>query len=86
MALEKELSPDIYRLLKFGRMESGTVRNAVSGKTVLLGSLRAFQDEVFFGLQEGLRAIGRTSRRRRAVPWTSTPTTATRRLEPRRAV
>ena len=59
VALEKELSPDIYRLLKFGRMESGTVRNAVSGKTVLLGSLRAFQDEVFFGLQEGLRAIGR---------------------------
>ena len=57
--LEKELSPDIYRLLKFGRMESGTVRNAVSGKTVLLGSLRAFQDEVFFGLQDGLRAIGR---------------------------
>ena len=59
VALEKELSPDIYRLLKFGRMESGTVRNAVSGKTVLLGSLRAFQDEVFFGLQDGLRAIGR---------------------------
>ena len=57
--LEKELSPDIYRLLKFGRMESGTVRNAVSGKTLLLGSLRAFQDEVFFGLQDGLRAIGR---------------------------
>ena len=46
VALEKELSPDIYRLLKFGRMESGTVRNAVSGKTVLLGSLRAFVGEV----------------------------------------
>ncbi len=40
-------------------MESGTVRNAVSGKTVLLGSLRAFQDEVFLGLQQGLRQIGR---------------------------
>ena len=53
VALEQALSPEIYR------MESGTVRNAVSGKTVLLGSLRAFQDEVFFGLQEGLRAIGR---------------------------
>ena len=59
VALEQALSPEIYRLLKFGRMESGTVRNAVSGKTVLLGSLRAFQDEVFFGLQDGLRAIGR---------------------------
>lgn len=39
-------------------MESGTVRNAVSGKTVLLGSLRAFQDEVFLDLQQGLREIG----------------------------
>ena len=33
------------------------MRNAVSGKTVLLGSLRAFQDEVFFSLQDGLRKI-----------------------------
>lgn len=57
--LEAALPPDLFRLLKFGRMESGTVRNAVSGKTLLLGSLRAFQDEVFLGLQQGLRQIGR---------------------------
>lgn len=57
VALEAALPPTVYRLLKFGRMESGTVRNAVSGKTVLLGSLRAFQDEVFFSLQDGLRKI-----------------------------
>ena len=30
---------------------------SVSGRTVLLGSLRAFQDEVFFGLRDGLRDI-----------------------------
>jgi hippurate hydrolase len=58
VALEQALPPHIFRLLKFGRMESGTVRNAVSGKTVLLGSLRAFQDEVFFSLRDGLVKIG----------------------------
>ena len=57
-ALEAALPPHLFRLLKFGRMESGTVRNAVSGNTVLLGSLRAFQDEVFLDLQQGLREIG----------------------------
>lgn len=58
-ALEQSLPPKIFRLLKFGRMESGTVRNAVSGRTVLLGSLRAFQDEVFFGLRDGLQSIAK---------------------------
>ncbi len=57
VAMEQALPPQIFRLLKFGRMESGTVRNAVSGKTVLLGSLRAFQDEIFFQLRDGLQAI-----------------------------
>lgn len=57
VTLEQALPPQIFRLLKFGRMESGTVRNAVSGKTVLLGSLRAFQDDIFFQLRDGLQAI-----------------------------
>ena len=39
-------------------MESGTVRFAVRCKSVLLGCLRAFQDEVFLDLQQGLREIG----------------------------
>ncbi|MBR5485587.1 MAG: amidohydrolase [Oscillospiraceae bacterium] len=34
-------------LLKFGRFESGTVRNAISGKSVLMGSLRVFSNEMF---------------------------------------
>lgn len=59
VALEAALPPTVYRLLKFGRMESGTVRNAVSGKTVLLGSLRAFEDDIFFSLQDGLRSIAK---------------------------
>ena len=53
------LPPEIFRLCRFGRMESGTVRNAVSGYTRLEGSLRAFQDEIFFSLQEKIRSICR---------------------------
>ncbi len=59
MALEKALPEDIFRLLKFGHMESGTVRNAISAHTRLEGSLRAFQDGVFEQLQDGLWTIGR---------------------------
>ena len=56
-AMEQALPPEIFRLLKFGRMESGTVRNAISAHTHLEGSLRAFQDEVFEGLRECLYKI-----------------------------
>lgn len=59
MAAVDALPPEVFRLCKFGRMESGTVRNAVSAHTVLEGSLRAFQDEIFTGLQARIRAIGR---------------------------
>lgn len=34
-------------LLKFGRMESGTVRNAISSRSVVEGSLRVFSDSMF---------------------------------------
>lgn len=59
IALERSLPKSVFRLLKFGKMSSGTVRNALSAHTRLEGSLRAFQDEVFLGLQQGLRDIGR---------------------------
>ena len=39
-----ELPLSEYRLLKFGKMDSGTVRNAISGKTVLEGSVRCFRE------------------------------------------
>jgi hippurate hydrolase len=41
----EELPAREYRLLKFGKMESGTVRNAISAKTVLEGSVRCFHEE-----------------------------------------
>ena len=58
-AMEKALPASVFRLLKFGRFQSGTVRNALSAHTHIEGSLRAFQDEVFFSLLDGLRDIAR---------------------------
>lgn len=56
-AMERALPEHLFRLLKFGKFQSGTVRNALSAHTHLEGSLRAFQDEIFFGLRDGLREI-----------------------------
>lgn len=58
-AMERSLPENIFRLLKFGKFQSGTVRNALSAHTHLEGSLRAFQDEIFFGLRDGLSDIAR---------------------------
>ena len=57
VAMEQALPSHIYRLLKFGKMESGTVRNALAAHTRLEGSLRAFQDEIFDSLLQGLHDI-----------------------------
>lgn len=46
-------------VLHFGKMVSGSVRNAVSGKTVLEGSLRTFRDETQALCHQGLENIGR---------------------------
>ena len=58
-AMEKALPEQIYRLLKFGKFQSGTARNAISDRTHMEGSLRAFQDEVFVGLRDGILEAGR---------------------------
>lgn len=55
--MERALPDDVFRVLNFGKFQSGSVRNAVSGDTVLEGSLRAFQDEIFFFMQDSLRSI-----------------------------
>ena len=59
VAMEQSLPPEIFRLLKFGRMEAGTVRNALAAHAHLEGSLRAFQDPVFEGLRECLYKIAK---------------------------
>ena len=56
---EASLPAQVYRLMKFGKMYSGSVRNAVSDHSRLEGSLRAFQDDVFDCLKDRLYAIGK---------------------------
>ena len=59
MAMEGALPKKVYRLLKFGKLESGTVGNVISGHTRMEGTLRAFQDDVFYSLRAGLVSIGK---------------------------
>ncbi len=54
---EAALPREVYRLMNFGLLESGTVRNAISRHTHMEGSLRAFQDDIFDGLRDSLYAI-----------------------------
>ena len=58
-ATEQALPPEIFRLLKFGHMEAGTVRNVIASHAHLERSLRAFQDPVFEGLRECLFKIAK---------------------------
>jgi hippurate hydrolase len=57
--LERSLPSDIPRLLKFGKLQTGTVRNALSDHARMEGGLRAFSDEVFFGLRDRLLEIAK---------------------------
>lgn len=47
------------RVLGFGKLVSGTVRNAVSGETLLQGTLRTYHEETYRACREGLERIGR---------------------------
>ena len=55
---EGELPASELRVLRFGQMESGTVRNALSARTVLRGSLRVFSMETFHFLCRRIRELG----------------------------
>jgi len=57
MEMERGIPEGVFRLLKFGKFQSGTVRNALSAHTHMEGSLRAFQDAVFDGMADSLRRI-----------------------------
>ena len=59
MQLVGAMPKNIFRLLKFGKFESGTVCNALSDHTHMEGSLRAFQDEVFYSIRAGIVSIAK---------------------------
>ena len=48
------------RVLRFGKMVSGSVRNAVSGHTVLEGSLRTYREDIFRFCRQQLQDIGKS--------------------------
>jgi len=56
--LEASLPDDVPRVLNFGKMESGTVGNAISAHTHLEGSLRVFQEDLFLRLKAQMQEIG----------------------------
>lgn len=58
---EASLPQDQLRLLKFGRLEAGTVGNVIAGQARLAGTMRAFDDSVYDALRaavmESARAV-----------------------------
>ena len=58
-AMAGALPKKVFRLLQFGKMESGTAGNVISGQTRMEGTLRAFQDDVFYSLRAGLVSIAK---------------------------
>lgn len=57
--MEQALPSEVFRLLQFGKMEAGVVRNVVAGECVIEGTLRAFEDEYVAYLKEGLESIAK---------------------------
>ncbi len=53
----KEVPAEKYRLLKFGKLTSGTVGNAISAGTFMVGTLRAFDMETFNFMAKRLNEI-----------------------------
>lgn len=54
---ENEVERGQNRLLKFGKLESGTARNAISADSLILGSLRSFAPTVFDFMRRRLYEI-----------------------------
>ena len=64
MEREAKLPENIFRLVKFGIFNSGTVGNALSAHTHMEGSIRAFQDEIFLSPREGAVSIAKDIEKR----------------------
>lgn len=55
--LEKSVEEGQFRILRFGKMNAGTVMNAVAADCYMEGTMRTFMDPVFDYLQQGLLNI-----------------------------
>jgi hippurate hydrolase len=57
--LERELPPEIFRVLRFGKFVSGTANNIVSGNTEILGTIRFYDEKTLMHIIAGLEKIMR---------------------------
>ena len=57
--MERELPPEKLRLLKFGRVQSGTAANIISDCAVLYGTMRAFDMDTFRSMKDSVCALAR---------------------------
>lgn len=57
---KQELSKEVYRLLRFGKLTSGTVRNVVANHARIEGSLRSFQESTHQFMKERLYEIAKS--------------------------
>jgi len=55
--MEAQLSEDVFRLLKFGKMHSGSVRNVISDHAKICGTLRSYDPTIHQHLQTELQRI-----------------------------
>ncbi len=58
-AMEQAFPQDVARLLKFGKFIAGTAPNIVAETASITGTLRAFDNQVFQSLQDGLSNVAR---------------------------
>ncbi|MFR3895342.1 MAG: M20 metallopeptidase family protein [Merdibacter sp.] len=58
-AMERQIDPAEYRLLRFGVLRSGSIRNVVSDHARLEGTMRACRDEIYDHMRDQLDAIAR---------------------------
>jgi len=56
----EEIPSDQRTLLKIGKMGSGTVRNAIAANTLLFGTLRSFDMDIFDYMLKRLKEIAKT--------------------------
>lgn len=64
---KNEIAPDVYRLLRFGKLNSGTVRNVIANDACLEGSLRSFQDEIHQFMMKRLYEIAKLYEEKESV-------------------
>lgn len=57
LSAERQYPGHAPRLLKFGHITAGTVRNAIAGSARLEGTLRSFDDKTFFALRAELEHL-----------------------------